>query len=477
MRDLAIRTRRRQYIKAAGGALAATGVAGCLGGGGSSEVSSIQYWDTFNVQSESARRTVEELVSSFEDEHDVTVELNLSGFGQMAGSEWNTRFEQGEYPVIFTGDQIAAGRFEEGGYIKPFGEWSDRLSQRVQDGIRWMRDGPVNEAIAWMGAHPDVEEQIYTFPVGLVPQDPLQVRVDHLEEAGLDPEVAFPPEDYDHLVEVATALTEDGPGDYGLQLHGHPFDWYTFIEPYTNALGAHEGEAGYFSEDYRSVNYDTDTWLRAVEDTIALFREREVSGPQTPSIADEETVPLFLDGTVSMSPIEPMNYPEYHSRASDLMESGDIRYGGLWDEPSGMNNAILTYGIAITNPPEGADEDVWERKQELAIELADMWFRESMQTSLFMNTGFVPVRRDLWQRNADDLPYNAASRAFETLTEMVNDRSRGVHTSHPMYLTASSDIGSFMSQGYNGELTPREVCEQGAEAGNQVLDDYWSARE
>lgn len=468
---------RRQYIKAAGGALAASSVAGCLGGGGGgANVDTIQYWDTFNVQSQSARETVERMVSEFEEENDVTVELNLSGFGQMAGSEWITTFEQGEYPVIFTGDQIVAGRFEEAGYIEPFSEWSDQLSSETRSGINWMLDGPIDEAIAWMGEHPNIEEQVYTFPVGLVPQDPLQVRVDHMEAAGLDPESDFPPEDYDHLVEVATTLTEDGPGDWGFQLHGHPFDWYTFIEPYTNAVGADKGEAGYFAGDYRSVNYDTDTWMSVVADTIALYREHGVSGPQTPSIPDEETVPLFLDGKVSMSPIEPMNYPEYLSRAPDLMEAGDIRYGGLWDQPSGMNNAMLTYGLAITSRPDGVDEATWERKQELAVKFAEKWFGSTTQTSLFTDTGFVPVRRDLWDQNAEQLPYNDASRAFATLTDMVENKSRGVHTSHPMYITASSDMGALMGKGYNGELSPEQVCAQGAEAGNKVLDDYWSSR-
>lgn len=470
--------RRREYLKATGGAITAASLAGCLGlGGGGSGTTTIQYWDTFNTQSQSARETVENLVSRFEDENDVNVELNLSGFGQQSGSEWITRFEEGEYPVIFTGDQIACGRFEEGGYIEPFGEWSDQLSSNVRNGLQWMLDGPIDEATAWMGEHPNMERQVYTFPVGLVPQDPIQVRADHMREAGLDPDSDFPPESYEHLVEIATTLTEDGPGDWGFQLHGHAFDWYTFIEPYTNALGAHEGEAGYFAPDYRSVNYDTETWKQVVADTIALYREHEVSGPQTPSIPDEDTVPLFTEGTVSMSPIEPMNYPTYHDTAPDLMESGDIRYGSIWTEPSGVNNAMLTYGLAITTAPDGVDEDEWETKQELAVQLAEMWFEEQVQTSLFRDTGFVPVRRDLWQRNADQLPYNDASRAFETLTSMVNDQSRGVHTSHPTYLSASSDIGALMAEGYNGELTPEEVCEQGAEAGNAVLDDYWSARE
>lgn len=470
-------TRRRQYLKAAGGTIAATALGGCTGlGGGGGNVETIRYWDTFNVQSQSARETVERMVKEFEDENDVKVELNLSGFGQMAGSEWITTFEQGEYPVIFTGDQIVAGRFEEAGYIKPFNEWKDKLGSDTRKGIKWMLDGPINEAIAWMGEHPNMNEQVYTFPVGLVPQDPIQVRVDHLKEAGLDPDSSFPPKDYDHLVEVATALTEDGPGEWGFQLHGHPYDWYTLIEPYTNALGADKGEAGYFAPDYRSVNYDSDTWKKVVKDTIALYREHKVSGPQTPSIADEETVPLFVDGKVSMSPIEPMNYPEYLSRAPDLMEAGDIRYGALWDQPSGTNNAMLTYGLAITNPPEGVDEKKWERKQELAIKLAEKWFSTKTQTSLFTDTGFVPVRRDLWEKNAEQLPHNDASKAFSTLTEMVGNKSRGVHTSHPMYMTASSDMGSLMGKGYSGQLTPEQICKQGAKAGNKVLNDYWSSR-
>jgi len=469
--------KRRDYLKAAGGTIAATGLTGCFGlSGGGSGKTTIKYWDTFNVQSQSARKTVENLVSRFEDEHDARVELNLSGFGQMAGSEWITRFEEGEYPVIFTGDQIAAGRFEEGGYIKPFTDWSDQLSSNVRSGLKWILDGPIDEATAWMGEHPNLKRNTYTFPVGLVPQDPIQVRADHMRKAGLDPESDFPPKDYDHLVEISKTLTEDGPGEYGFQLHGHPYDWYTFIEPYTNALGAKKGEAGYFAPDYRSVNYDTETWKQVVSDTIALYREHQVSGPQTPSIPDEDTVQLLTQGKVSMSPIEPMNYPTYLDTAPKLMESGDIKYGSLWSEPSGMNNAMLTYGIAITNPPKGADKDKWEKKQELAVKLAEMWFEEQVQTSLFQDTGFVPVRRDLWDKNSEQLPYNDASGAFETLTTMVGEESRGIHTSHPSYLSASSDMGSLMGKGYNGELTPEEVCTKGAEAGNSVLDDYWSSR-
>lgn len=470
------KTSRRSYIKGVGGSIAAVGLAGCTSlGGGGGEVDSITYWDTFNVQSQSARETVENLVSRFEDETGVTVQTNLSGFGQMAFGEWITSFKEGEYPVIFTGDQIAAGQFEEGGFIEPFGSWSDQLSDDVRDGISWIQDGPIQEATKWMDQHPFMEQEIYTFPVGLVPQEPVTVRADHMREAGLDPDDELPLQSYDHLVEVATTLMEDGPGDWGFQLHGHAFDWYTFIEPYTDALGAHIGEAGYFSEDYRAVNYDSDTWIKAITDAIELYTEHGVSGPQTPSIPDEETVPLFLEGRVSMSPMEPMNWPTYIDQAPDLMEAGDIRFGQFWEEPSGVNNAMLTYGLAITTPPEGADEDEWAQKQELAIQFAEMWFEEATQSELFRATGFIPARQDLWEQNAANLPYGDASRAFETLTDMALNSTRGIQTSFPMYLLGSSDLGSNMARGYNEELTPEEVCVQSAELSNNVLDGYWSS--
>ena len=465
-------TRRRNFMKGVGGALAGVSVAGCLGGG---EDADIEYWDTFNVQSNAARQMVEDAVSQFEEETDSTVAVNLSGFGQMSGAEWITNFEQGEYPVIFTGDQIAAGLMEEGGWILPFEEWKGELSEEVQAGIEWMEE-EVQTAIKWMDEHPNMEEEILTFPVGMVPQEPFQVRVDHLEEAGLDPETDFPPENYDDLVEVATALTEDGPGEYGFQLTGHEFDWYTLAEPYTNALGGDVGEAGYFSDDYREVNFDTDTWREAIQGILDLYHEHEVSGPQTTSASDNDVLDLFINGQVSMGVMEPTVMPSLLNRGSDLVENGDVQWGEFWTEPSGINNAMLTYGIAITRAPDGADEEEWEQKQELAIELADIWFSEMIQTRLVQSAGFLPVRRDLWEAAAESMPHGDASGIVETMSNMV-ETSRGVHTSHPMYIQASSSMGEYLQRGFQGELTADEICEMGAEDGNEVLDEFWSARE
>jgi len=246
-----------------------------------------------------------------------------------------------------------------------------------------------------------------------------------MREAGLDPESDFPPESYEHLVEIATTLTEDGPGDYGFQLHGHPFDWYTFIEPYTNALGGHEGEAGYFAEDYRSVNYDTETWKQVVADTIALYREHEVSGPQTPSIPDEDTVPLLTQGQGEHEPHRADELPDLprHRARTDGGRRHQVRLAV--ERAVGYEQRNAHVRPRNHQPARGSRRGRVGRKQELAVKLAEMWFEEQVQTSLFMDTGFVPVRRDLWDQNAEQLPYNDASGAFETLTTMVDEESRG----------------------------------------------------
>ena len=157
------------------------------------------------------------------------------------------------------------------------------------------------------------------------------------------------------------------------------------------------------------------------------------------------------------------------------MEEGTLRWGEFWDQPSGVNNEMLSIGMGITRAPEGADEDEWEQKQELAIQFAEMWFSEEMQTSLFPEAGWIPVREDLWDEAADAMPFDDASRGLETLTAKA-EKAPAIRPTHPMYIEITSDFRSYVQQGFAGDMTADEIATQGYEAEFPKLEDWWDAR-
>lgn len=459
--------------------ITAAALAGCTGGSGSGSNTngggsgtSFEFWDVLNAQSRAAKEMVQTSVEDYGAGSGSTAEVNYSGYQQLTGSNWFSNFERGNGPHLISADTIFTGRFAEEEWLMPFEEWKHLLDDDVVDNIQWLLE-PFREANSWKGKL-GMEQVIHTLPVMAAPQEPFQVRVDHLKEAGLNPEKDFPPKDFEDLLRVATTLKENGPADIGFQLHGDLFDWYTLLTPMVFANG---GQGGYFSDDFTKCPLDSDVWVDAMEKTVSLYREHEVSGPQTPNIATEQTLAQMINGQISMSICEPMDMPQFAEKGPDMFTNGDLRWGSFWEGSGGLGSTLLPFGMALTRKPDNADEAKWKKQHEAAAGLLNKWLSKEFQKKVFNNTGFYPVREDVWDEIGETVDGADKNRAPQTIKSMI-ERTENFNTTHPLYNSFSgSTIGPKVQAAFKGEITPAEACKQAAAEGDKQLSEYWSSRQ
>ncbi|WP_157744203.1 extracellular solute-binding protein [Halopenitus persicus] len=476
--------------------IAAAAIAGCLGdgGGGSggngnggsggngnggsdgtnggSGGATIEFWDVMNAQSRSARDQINNISDQFEQDTGNQIDINFSGYAQLSGAKWFSSFERGDYPHVFSGESIFTGRFAEQGWVKPFDEWKDALDDETLDNIQWFLDIYRETGNTWKD-DVGLEHRVHALPVGLVTQEPFQVRTDHMEEAGLDPDQDFPPESYDDLLDLALELKNNGPSDYGFQVHGDVFDWYTYILP----AAAASGRYGYFADDFKSVNFDTEEFIQRTREAVGFFREHEVSNPGTPQMSDEEAVGLLINGEISMSVCEPPNFPEFLDRGQSQIEQGNIQYGKFFDTDDGFGVVPLSFCLGLTNKPDDVDQAKWDRQMEAAKEYISMWFSKDFQKFMFSELGMLPIREDVWAEVQESLEYESQHQAFETMTTMAKNSVQD-KSSFPLVGTIEQNVmGPRFQEALNGEITPEECCNRAAEEANQLIDEFWAERE
>ena len=127
--------------------------------------------------------------------------------------------------------------------------------------------------------------------------DALYYRIDHFEEAGLDP--SAPPTTWDELVTAATALTDPRSGRYGFGMYGktHTLRCVHFMQ--------NNGPDG----EMLRLDRDTGIWtilvnspesIEAIEFMVSLAREHEAVPPNVVEMDYPANVAAFAGGNISM---------------------------------------------------------------------------------------------------------------------------------------------------------------------------------
>jgi multiple sugar transport system substrate-binding protein len=127
--------------------------------------------------------------------------------------------------------------------------------------------------------------------------DALYYRLDHFEEAGLDPE--SPPRTWDELTEAAKALTNPRAGRYGFGMYGktHTVRCIHFMQ--------NNGPDG----EMLRLDRDTGIWtilvnspdsIEAIEYMVSLAREHQVVPPNVVEMDYPANVAAFSAGNISM---------------------------------------------------------------------------------------------------------------------------------------------------------------------------------
>ncbi|MFP8890436.1 ABC transporter substrate-binding protein [Natrialbaceae archaeon A-CW2] len=468
---------RRNVLKTTGFGLTTATLAGCIGGdsdddhnGNGDDVGGngtngddsepeievdltgvdFTYWNAINVQSRAARRASERLTNAFESQTGATIDVSWEGYGNVIGAAWPEAFQRGDYPVLYDSVSQFGGTFVQGDWIYPAEEYLDELPDEIVSNIDWLLDSMRHQ---YRGL---ADDTLFEIPFGFSAEIPFIGRMDHFEQAGLNPDDDFPPSNYDELIETASALQNDGPASYGFQIHGDPLDVSTSIVPCWTVARA--GEDGLLlNQDMTDTNIDNDVWVETFQDYVDIFREHELSNPGTPAASDEEVVPQMIGEDVAMSQIDFLNQPTLMEQGGSLMDEGTIRWAPSWEGDAGERGIQLPFTLGVTRPPEGVDEDEYAKKQQAAIEFIALMLSEEVQLRMFEDYGLLPVRQDVWEL----LP-ERNDRLFESMIAMAEGSSYA-WSAHPQItgIMYSWSVPYFQ-EALQGNMTAQEACETAA---------------
>lgn len=478
--DCDVSEHRRRLLQSLGiaGVAGMTGLAGCTGqsdtpqntdsgNGGSTDTpepdnlegTTFEFWDMLNVQTGSAREAVVSHTNQWKSETGAKVKLNLASYAELLGTKWVQSFQNGQPPHIYNADAGYSGKLIKGGWVKPVSEWRDKLGPEINSAIEWILP-IVRHSNRGFG-------ELYEIPVAWNPRNPLVARMDHFEEAGLDPEEDFPPRDYEHLVEVATTLQEDGPGEVGFQIFGNQYDWQDVMGPWAVANGGKDGLP--LNEDWSDVNYDNEVWIETATQMNDIFNKYGLGIEGTPTAADEQVVPLMTSGKLSMSMPEILNHPEFMSVAPDMMKDGTIQYAPSFGGPANQPGWYAVWSFGVVKPPEGANQAAWNQELEAAIQyLRETWFSKEWQRKFPETMGMFPVRDDVWSEV--DMEGGEGHKLVDAVFGMQEQMDYS-WSNYPNGIPLNTTIpAKYIQKMLKGELTPEEAMTQTAnEIRNQVL--------
>lgn len=485
---------RRRFLKGAGLASTAglTGLAGCagnpdgggtaggttettIGNGGGGETTetdmdstpvdedfsglTITYWSQIHTQSRRARQAVDTQINRFKQLTGASMRVNYSTYGDIIGAKWITQFKNGNIPHVYDAGTNIDAHLHEGGFTRPLSEYEHLLSEETQQAIEWAK--PILRNI-WRGIGDD--KQIWGVPYATNPRAPFLARMDHFEEAGLDPENDYPPTNYDELVEVATTLQEEGPADFGFEVWGNKFDVMDENLPqWTASLDAERGRP--LNEDQTESNYDNEVWVERFTQYVNIFKKHGLSSPRTPTGSDEAWMQALIEGSASMAQPDFALHPALVKQAPDMMSDGTLKWAPAWSGPANQRAAVPYSNIVLPRAPDSANKDEWEKKQRAAVKFIDLWLKENFQTNMLANLGQFPINK-----NALGLIPEQKNNVISTARTMMENSSTGMG-GHPQNNEIMFNIpGRYVADAFKGNITPEEACNKMASDVNDLLE-------
>lgn len=453
--------RRRRFLQAGGAASVA--FAGCLGGqdtgssGGSLDGVEIRYWSKVAKQSKAAEEFVKEQARQFEEETGAKVSVSVMSGVYEARQKWMGAFDNEEWPVLFDEQPWLAGPLWREEWLLTLDEMTERLSDQVVSNVEWTF--PTVET-----AYSGFDVDGFGLPFGLIGLTPMAARRDHFEAAGLDPESDFPPESYDHMIQTAKTLQEDGPADWGLAIIGSSGD---VLDSGVSLWATHaSGRDGLFlTPDWQDVNFDNDVWKSQFEKYVAAYREHGVSSPRTPTQSDEDTAKALAQGTTSMGWIEQPTLNLLKQAAGESTREKIMFGNKYWDEASG---SILLPAHYVTRTPSGVDDSEWERKQEAAFRFIEFAHDQAFQTGLPDGLGFLPVVEEHRESVLGDYRDDHMFQAVDEIAQDTNLTPEG----HTRIFDLFFNVGPpHIQRALKGEVAPDEALDNLASEARDMLRD------
>lgn len=409
-------------------ALAGLTSAAALSAGTASAVE-IEYWQYFF----DARVTaMEQLIENFEAANpDITVKMTTFPYADYR-TKVAAAIPAGEGPDVVQLFYGWLNDYIEAGLIQPLPEDSFPAAQIDADFF------PMVQAMKQDG-------QYYALPTA-VRSLALFYNERLFEEAGID----GPPETLDEMVEAAKKLTEkDGAGNItqvGLTSGMTAQDHHWFREVLIRQFG---GEP--YLDGYRTVNYDTEAGLKALEFYTDLEKTHEV----TASSFMDEPQAAFKAGRAGM-------HIDGSFRIGSLAEVRGLKWSvaELPAGPDGTQSNYASYWVnAITSKAEGEEYDAAVKFMEYVVS------DEAMQIWLEV-VGELPAKPSvgMTEANANDPIFGPFIRGLEhAQTTIFADESAQRQVLVDM--VARTDLGG---------MSLEESLAQAAEEEQKILDDYYA---
>ncbi|EMA46929.1 family 1 extracellular solute-binding protein [Halococcus saccharolyticus DSM 5350] len=371
-------------------------------------------------------------------------------------------------------DQVAGqvGPFVELEIIKPFSDYSSLFSDDLIEQTSWFMDNVGSQTYSGFGGN------AYEFKFSTESPRLFLARRDHIEEAGLDPEQDFPPTSFQESIELGQTLQEDGPGDFGFQIYGTDSDVTdTCTEDWPIARG---GSAGKFlNEDWSDTKIDNDAFKTSYENFVSILTEHELSSPGTVSMSDEDATQALIRGDASMTQVPSATYADLLSNAEQQVMNGNFVFGPAWRGDSGARGMSGGDGITFVNPPDGANQDEWQRAQEAAADLLEnyLYFSDDFQARMFSTIGGGPIREDVGPEDIkgaveDPTGYNQTN-IIDAFNTCLQDQDQYfLQAAAPMFGQIQYEImPGYIQQALQGQMSASEALDQAAqEARNQFFN-------
>jgi len=454
---------RRTFVKAAGMA-GVTGLAGCISGssGSSGGTQSIKYWEYFHSQSEVASEQLKSSVKEFEKENDVKIQTNWASWSDINGGKWQNNIQNGNRPVMYDSTNSLDGQFIERDWVKPLSEYKDKLDDEALENIQ-------NALDMVSSCYRSYDEDVYEVPIGMEVGAPFIARADHFEKAGLSIEEDFPPKDYQDLVRIAEKLKADGPSDTPFQVYGATGDVTDeALVTWTASEGGTDGM--YLNQDWSDVNYDNDVWKENFKKYVDLHKKYGFSSDKAPKASNESAAQMLISGDTSMVQGSTKDFGLLRSRAEDMLKDGTIIFGPSWKGSAGNRGDFFTQCIAVLRPPEGADEEEWEKKQEVAYDWINRLLSKDFQREVPNSLATLPVRQDVQKELLNSDGAIAKSNFIDSLDTMASDIDLGWSSQSNMTAIQYDIAGPIFQKAMLGKISPEEACNRAAKRIRKQFD-------
>lgn len=472
---------RRKFLKSTTIGLG-TLLAGCSGGGddntttenpstggttsGDQEESlsgvSIDYWDVMNVQSQTAREQVQELIQGFQSSTGARVQLNMSGYDQMSGQKWVQAWQNENYPVAFNCEDFYFGRIIKTGNLKPFDDYKDKINDGAIDGMQWAMDQKKSAYRFW-----DIpgESGVINIPHASGVRNPLTVRKDKLEQAGhsLDdiPDTGNAVKDYEQLMQLAKDVQKNSDVKYGF--HGHAA-WPDYNDTMAPWMSAQDPEKSRYINEDGTEAYPSDKWTPWLQRFVDMQHKHGVSGPQTAPISDEEVATQMYAGDTAMSTVETLNYPTFLKRAPDMLSNGNLKILPYPGGDSGAAGHLGFHDSGLNKKPSNADKQRWDRKLSVGQSLINTLLSEDFQTGYPDMVGWMGIREDKWDQT--EATHNEQTNFIETnRTMMKNSEVTWPYHRHSNQIIFRT-IAPYVQNAIKQEISPQQAMSKAREESN-----------